>query len=190
MPRKKKVYTSDLLEHWQEASNYLGKDFSDCYEVLSLPYDYDTLQDSNFEAAKSRFKAAGLKEGKDYTVAGFNSPGGSFDLLFVYETSKKGVEVAEQIVRDMADYPCLDEEDYSWREYERHVKEAEEEAEQAQREKEQAEAEAAEERLKTLYSLPLNERLAMLEAERMAEQEAKDKAEMEKFSHLQIPLFD
>ena len=106
---------------WRSSSNYGGQDLSNYFCVLGRSRDSGLLETSNWEVGQTEFK----QFDSGWEVFGFNHWAvGWIDELMVHEDAPEAVLIlAANIHSQLQDYPILDEEDYSRREFE-----AEEEA--------------------------------------------------------------
>ena len=104
------------LPKWQSAPNYLGKEYSDYYIVLNRTRDSNSLEESNFETALS------MLGGESETVIIIHSGHwavGWIEFLAIHESDKEKLKLGETILQKLNDYPILNEEDYSNRQWEK-----------------------------------------------------------------------
>jgi hypothetical protein len=81
------------------------------YVVLGQNRDSDALAKSNFECATSNLEACGEDA---YHIHRFGHWGcGWYEVLIVNNENEKACEEADDMLRALADYPCLDDEHYS-----------------------------------------------------------------------------
>lgn len=100
---------SKILTKWKSAPNYMGEDYSDYYLVATQNRDSDALVRSNFRTALNMLGG----ESKNVIVARSGHWAvGWIEMLLVHETAKSKIKIAEKIIKDLADYPVLDEQDY------------------------------------------------------------------------------
>lgn len=105
-----------VQEHsWQYASNYAGEDYSHMVVVCSQHRDSKILAQSNFACALEMLGG----EGKHVEVARSGHWAvGWVECILVNPKSKRKLAIAYDIVTSLEDYPVLNEDDYSEREYE------------------------------------------------------------------------
>lgn len=101
------------LDKWRYENNYIGKDYSDYYILYSHHRDSDILNESNYQGLKGMFiDLNGVIE-----ICSNHWAVGWVETILIHksaeETIKKGIEILERL----SDYPVLDEEDFSNREY-------------------------------------------------------------------------
>ena len=81
------------------------------YVVAGQNRDSDALTKSNFECATSNLEACGEDA---YHIHRFGHWGcGWYEVLIVNNENEKACEEADDMLRALADYPCLDDEHYS-----------------------------------------------------------------------------
>lgn len=102
------------MELWQRASNYAGEDFTGYRILLSHNRDSHTMAESNWDAAVA---LVGNLPGVE--IHRFNHWGHGWveSLLVRPDAPASTVKACEEIESRLADYPLLDEDDYSEREY-------------------------------------------------------------------------
>ena len=109
------------LERWKRQSNYMGEDFSDYFVVLGINRDSNTLDRSNFVVALERLEHISHKEG-NLIAPRFSHWGvGWIELIMVREGAEALIEVAEDIVDALNEYPVLDEEHWGMLQWEEAV---------------------------------------------------------------------
>jgi len=113
------------------SANYAGLDLSEYYVALGKTRDSDLLGQSNFHAFVRALKDKGFEQGEpdDYRNME-NNPQcfeilsfghwacGWYEQIFIHETQDKVLAAAEALGEQLSDYPVLDEEDFSNREWE------------------------------------------------------------------------
>lgn len=104
---------SEYLERWKHPESYFGKQYDGYFIVIGRHRDSSILENSNFD------KAWEMLNGFESTIdPSFNHWAvGWSQLILVHESDHEGVKEAEGIVCSLSDYPILDEEDCSEREY-------------------------------------------------------------------------
>lgn len=112
------------LEKWNELDpatgtiNYIGKDFSD-YFVFPIikTRDCDFLTESNFEILSKEMLPLSKEldnEEESVFVARMNHWAcGFYEILLIHESDTKALDKAKKLVKELNDYPVLDEQDYS-----------------------------------------------------------------------------
>ena len=115
---KTEVEARELLEQyrWHRSNNYGGQDLTQYFRVLGRSRDSGLLETSNWEVGKTEFE----QFDSGWEVFGFNHWAvGWIDELMVHEDASEAVLVLAANIRgQLEDYPILDEEDHSRREYE------------------------------------------------------------------------
>lgn len=112
------MYTPRNLKKWQSDSNYLGTEYTDYYIVAcKSDSDQTVLQESNFAVALEELGGA-----SDTVICACfkHFACGYFDLLLVHESDDKALELADELVDRINNYPVLDDDDYSERELNRY----------------------------------------------------------------------
>lgn len=107
----------DSKDHtWTRASNYSGPDFEAFVMTgISRSRDSDTLTESNFHVLLDTLGG----ESKTVEVHRFGHWGcGWFETIVVSRKAKKKLEILKDCLNALADYPVLDDSDYSEREQE------------------------------------------------------------------------
>lgn len=102
------------LKKWKAASNYAGDEYPDYYVVYGRSRDSTLLDQANFESALKRL---GGESKTVITPRASHWAVGWVEPLLVHKDDAKAVEEAQAIVDALADYPVLDEELYSRKEY-------------------------------------------------------------------------
>lgn len=116
---------SDILEIWTHPSDYGGFSPDGDYLILSRTRDSDCLSESNWHVARQILEQAqGAPIGCDNRSApaydwraGHWACGWVEYLMIRSDAPSAVIEAAEQIVSALADYPVLDDSDYSEREW-------------------------------------------------------------------------
>ena len=101
---------------WHSSNNYGGQDLTQYYRVLGRSRDSGLLETSNWEVGETEFK----QFDSGWEVFGFNHWAvGWIDELMVHENAPEDVLILAANIRgQLENYPILDEEDHSNREYE------------------------------------------------------------------------
>lgn len=96
---------SEILERWTRAPNYIGETYYDYFVILGKHRDSDSLTRSNFDVALE------MLGGESETVIIVRSSHwavGWIEGLFVHESDKVSLEIAEEISESLVQYPVLD----------------------------------------------------------------------------------
>lgn len=103
------------LKKWIYDKDYSGEDYSDYYIVYGRNRDSEALVNSNFDEI---LKMLGGESDPEVIVtrAGHWGPGW-IELILVHETAQDKLAIAQDIINQLNDYPVLNEEDLSEREY-------------------------------------------------------------------------
>jgi hypothetical protein len=109
-------FKPNCLEPWERPDNYGGETYEDYYVVYSKSRDSDLLTQSNFDAI---LKEHGDKEGVEVNRASHWGVGW-VEFIMVRKDAPRGViEALDNDICYLAeDYPVLDEDDFSSREFE------------------------------------------------------------------------
>ncbi len=104
---------------WKRAENYMGEDLSNYYVLIGRHRDSTLLDESNWEVAKEKF---GGKPGVREASFSHWAVGWGESLLVSKDAPEDVLEAAEEMLDGLENYPVLDEEDYSSREYKASIK--------------------------------------------------------------------
>ena len=103
------------MRHWQRASNYMGEDFSAYLVLLGRHRDSPILDNVNFDAALELLggesKTVLIEHASHWAV-------GWVESILINPVDKDSVAVGEDIEERLANYPVLDEQELSRREWE------------------------------------------------------------------------
>ena len=102
------------MDKWQEANNYIGQNYSDYYVSLGQSRDSDILEQSNFDNA---LKQLGGVSDTVFVIRNGHWAVGWVEWIAIHESDTEAIATGENIEQKISDYPVLDEEDYSQREY-------------------------------------------------------------------------
>jgi len=105
------------LTEWKHPSDYMGETYEGYYIVVGRSRDSDALENSNFETALEMLGGEDEEAGVIVAKAGHWAVGWVEELL-VSKNAPEKVAIAEQIEKKLDNYPVLNEEDFSRREYE------------------------------------------------------------------------
>lgn len=110
------------MKKWEWPQNYGGAEWHGYYVFLSRTRDSDILEESNFAVALA---ALGGETGFDdeghaevAVVRESHWAVGWLEWIAVHEAATEKIAIAEKLLERLENYPVLDEEDYSAREYE------------------------------------------------------------------------
>ncbi len=99
---------------WDSEKNYIGKDLSEWFKVVSYTRDSEILSKCNFDIALERL--GGEKENCVLVAEFGHWACGWFKWLLIHESAPAELfEKAEEIVESIEAYPILDENEYSKR---------------------------------------------------------------------------
>ena len=118
------------LEPWKYPRDYIGEDYTG-YLVVGIGRNRDSgpLENSNYETALAELNKAALPLERDWPHAEVGGPPvlevsakhwavGWIEYLLVHPDAKAVVRRARELRAQLEDYPVLDENDFSDREYE------------------------------------------------------------------------
>ena len=101
------------MKKWEYADNYIGKDYSNYYVLYSHHRDSDILNESNYQTMKKKFiDLSGVIE-----IAFNHWAYGWGECLLIHESAQETIDKGIKILNALSDYPVLDDEDLSNREY-------------------------------------------------------------------------
>ena len=111
-----KAFYKKALELWKHPKDYMGATWEGYYVGPSRTRDSKALENSNFDAALKML--GGEDEEKGVEVARANHWAvGWVETIMVRQDAKDKVAILESVEKKMGDYPVLDEDDFSDREY-------------------------------------------------------------------------
>ena len=106
--------TAKGLKKWERAKNYSGKDLSDYYPIYSINRDSCEIDKSNWDAIWDE-----LKDYDGVEIHRFNHWAvGWIEQILIHEDDEEALDVAEDILAILDNYPLLNEDDYSIRMHE------------------------------------------------------------------------
>lgn len=108
------MYTPERLAKWKTPDSWFGKPWPDYYVFLGHHRDSDNLDNSNFDTALA------LLGGESETVVKVcenHWAVGWVEWIAIHESDDTALQLADDIKAKLSDYPVLDEEDYSEREW-------------------------------------------------------------------------
>lgn len=119
----------DTLPAWEYPDSYIGEDYTGYHVLYSIHRDSDLIDVSNHESILKTFQDHDIRVVEDYRMND-NPPDvidvrashwavGWIDTIMVHhDADPKAIDIAVSIHDSLSDYPILDDEDYSNREYE------------------------------------------------------------------------
>lgn len=108
------MYTPKNLARWKRPAYYYGEEWPDYYVFLGHHRDSDNLDNSNFDCG---LKAIGGESETVIVVTENHWAVGWVAWIAIHESNEEALIKADEIKAKLDDYPVLDEEDYSEREY-------------------------------------------------------------------------
>lgn len=114
------TYQPENLNHWERPESWFSMDdtwaYSDkCFVFLGRNRDSDTLTESNFECA---LEAIGGESDTVLVIRESHWACGWIEWIAIHESDAKALREADSIVSALADYPVVDENHWSNKEYE------------------------------------------------------------------------
>lgn len=104
------------LKLWTRPDSYCGPEYPDYYKFLGRGRDSDILANSNFECALEQL--GGETKRNVIVMRASHWACGWVEQILIHKSAKKKLEIAESIAEALADYPVLDDSDFSERESE------------------------------------------------------------------------
>ena len=104
------------LEKWKTPDNYFGDEWYDYYVGLSRHRDSDTLTESNFITFLQRL---GGESKTVFIVRESHWAVGWIEWIAIHKDDKEALGLAEVMFDDINDYPVLDDDDFSQREWDK-----------------------------------------------------------------------
>jgi hypothetical protein len=108
-------YEPECLEPWERPDSYMGETYEDYFVVYSKSRDSDLLTQSNFDAI---LKEHGDKEGVEVNRASHWAVGWVEFIMVRKDAPRDVIEALDNDICYLEDYPVLDENDFSSREFE------------------------------------------------------------------------
>lgn len=103
-----------MMEKWERADNYIGKDYSEYYVLYAHHRDSNILDESNYQALRKIFiELSGVIE-----VTSHHWGVGWVEFIGIHQDEKDTIELGNDYLDRIDDYPVLDDEDLSNREFE------------------------------------------------------------------------
>lgn len=119
--------TYEYLKKWTHPSNYFGATWKEYYVFLGKNRDSDDLTESNFDCGLDAIGGEGGEILDGYSNSGENSrvvareshwACGWIELIYIHESDIEALKIADNILKELEDYPVLNEDDWSEREME------------------------------------------------------------------------
>jgi len=108
------TYTPENLELWTLPDYYAGNEWEGFYVFLGRNRDSDLLTESNFEVALAEL---GGESDTVVVVREGHWAVGWVEWIAVHRSNTKALELADEMIGALADYPVLDDSDLSEREW-------------------------------------------------------------------------
>ena len=103
------------LTKWTRPDSYIGAEWPEHYVFLGRHRDSDTLTESNFEVALAQL---GGESDTVQIVREGHWAVGWVEWIAIHESDTEARDKAQDMLDSLADYPVLDESEWSEREYE------------------------------------------------------------------------
>ncbi len=101
------------LSRWTRDSNYIGEDFSGWYVLYGRNRDSDSLTNCNFQACCDKLGIDPDDDTKDTptrkVVRSSHWAAGWVEWVGFHESDSEAMEIAEEIIESLNNYPVLDE---------------------------------------------------------------------------------
>ena len=110
------TYEPEHLDRWTLPDHYAGEVWPNWYVFLGRHRDSDVLTNSNFDCALEAI--GGEQEGLVQVVREGHWAVGWVEWIGIHQDAAEALKTADEITASLADYPVVDEEDFSRREYE------------------------------------------------------------------------
>lgn len=108
------MYQPEHLKRWELPAYYFGEHWDDYYVFLGHHRDSDNLDNSNFDCA---LKTLGGESETVIVVTENHWAVGWIQWIAIHESDEVALRSADEMKERLADYPILDEGDYSNREW-------------------------------------------------------------------------
>lgn len=110
------MYQPEKLERWKMPRNYFGEEWPEYYSAgVGRSRDSDCLEESNFHAMLA---ALGGASATVQVVHESHWAVGWVEWIAIHESDDAALREADRLCGELEDYPVLDEEDHSRREWE------------------------------------------------------------------------
>ena len=110
------MYQPERLERWKLPRDYFGAEWPDYYSAgVGRSRDSDCLAESNFDAMLAEL---GGESDTVHVVRESHWAVGWVEWIAIHESDDKALRAADRLRQNLDDYPVLDEEDHSRREWE------------------------------------------------------------------------
>ena len=109
------MYQPKNLERWKYPKDYFGAEWYDYYSAgVGQHRDSDCAEQSNFDAM---LKLLGGESETVQVVRENHFLVGWVEWIAIHQDDEKALKIADDAISSLEDYPLLDEEDYSQREW-------------------------------------------------------------------------
>ena len=98
------------MERWEKPSNYLGGDYSDYYVICSHHKNSGLLAESNWDEVVKRLENHVKVASCGHWMTGW------IEFALIHHTDMEGIKLAQAIDDEIAEYPILNEDDFTERE--------------------------------------------------------------------------
>jgi len=109
------MYTPKNLKKWALPRDYMGADWPEMYVFLGRTRDSDNLDNSNFETALTEL---GGESDTVKVICENHWAVGWVEWIGINESDDTVLQLADEMKDRLSDYPILNEDDYSQREWE------------------------------------------------------------------------
>jgi hypothetical protein len=110
------MYQPERLERWKMPRDYFGAQWPEYYSAgVGRSRDSDCLEESNFHAMLS---ALGGESVTVQVVRESHWAVGWVEWIAIHESDEQSLRAADRLCGELEDYPILDEDDWSTREWE------------------------------------------------------------------------
>ena len=109
------MYVPEHLERWTLPKDYFGAEWPEYYSAgVGRSRDSDCLEESNFDAMLAEL---GGESDTVHVVRESHFLCGWVEWIAIHESDEKALRAADRLRQNLDDYPVLDEEDHSRREW-------------------------------------------------------------------------
>ncbi len=116
--------TSKMMKLWRWPRDYFGAEWPDYYVAIGRHRDSSLLDNSNFEVFEKAMKEIGEADNWQHEEACWQIVRnghwavGWVEWIAIHKDAQAHIDKADELLARLADYPVLDEENYSNRQYE------------------------------------------------------------------------
>lgn len=115
MTRRNRPVLSNKMSLWTRPKDYIGEKWYDWYVFLSRHRDSSIIENSNFEAG---LEELGGESDTIVVVRDRHWAVGWVEWIGIHKSDRKAIEKADEMLERLEDYPVLDEDEVSRREWE------------------------------------------------------------------------